>query len=86
MKALSHVYSSLYTTTALVKTRKKIWETFLDQLEKFDDIEDADLANLRDNLAKLSGYVLNGRANRRQLAMFKGKSLNFECMKEAIIV
>ena len=84
----SRIQLSVHYESLSPNTRLKVWGNFIDRLETFD--EDIDIEDLRKNLAKLSKYKLNGREIRnvvttaRQLAMFRGTPVDFECLKHVV--
>lgn len=71
--------------------RLRIWENFLDRLERIDT-DSIDLADIRDHLDDLSKEEMNGRQIRnaittaRQYAKWKNQSLTYTYLKEVIEV
>lgn len=72
-------------------SRGRVWENFINRLETFKS-DDIDIRDLRRHLNDLAHYKMNGRQIRnavttgRQLAMFKKKPLDYECLKHVINV
>jgi hypothetical protein len=70
--------------------RRQVWESFIRNLESVD--EPSSIDDIKSHLADLSSYSMNGRQIRnvintaRQLARFKGESLEFEHLRRVIKV
>ena len=72
--------------------RLRIWENFLNRLEKFGDDDKVDIADLRDHLEDLKEEKMNGRQIRnaittaRQYAEWKGSTLTYKHLSDVIEV
>lgn len=86
----SRIQLALHYPSLDAPSRRKIWRNFLDMLH--DDNENVDFDDIIAHMDQLSGYEVNGRQIRnalttaRQLALFEGETLDWDCIKDSIEV
>ncbi|KAK1768244.1 hypothetical protein QBC33DRAFT_50082 [Phialemonium atrogriseum] len=87
----SRIQLALHYPTLGPYQRLRIWENFLDRLEKFED-DSVDIADLRDHLDDLKREEMNGRQIRnaittaRQYSKWKEQTLTYAHLKDVIEV
>lgn len=87
----SRIQLALHYDKLTQTSRLRVWENFIDRLESFK-LANINIHDIRKHLIELSSIELNGREIRnavttaRQLAMFKNKPLDFDCLKHVIEV
>jgi hypothetical protein len=87
----SRIQLALHYERLTHSSRERVWENFLNRLESFQSV-DIDVRDLRRHLKELANFEMNGRQIRnavttgRQLAMYQGKPLDFDCMRHVINV
>lgn len=87
----SRIQLALHYPTLGPYQRLRIWENFLDRLEKFED-DSVDIADLRDHLNDLKEEEMNGRQIRnaittaRQYSKWKEQTLTYAHLKDVVEV
>jgi AAA+ superfamily predicted ATPase len=87
----SRIQIALHYEKLSQSSRKKVWENFIAHLKSLE-IDGIDIDDLISNLGNLSKFDLNGREIRnaittaRQLAMYKKKPMDYQCLEHAIKV
>jgi hypothetical protein len=87
----SRIQIALHYEKLSQSSRKRVWENFIAHL-KILEIDDINIDDLVSNLGNLSKFDMNGREIRnaittaRQLAMYKKKPMDFQCLQHAIKV
>jgi MoxR-like ATPase len=86
----SRVQVALHYEYLSRKSRKKIWNKFLDRIEDEDD--DAEVDKIRKRIDELANHEMNGRQIRnaigtaRQLALYHKQPLDWSHMESAVQV
>jgi hypothetical protein len=87
----SRIQLALHYENLTRNQRRTIWENFIKRLEHIEQ-DNVNTRNLREYLDELAGHDMNGRQIRnalttaRQLALYKGKQMDYSLLKHAITV
>ncbi|KAK2878123.1 hypothetical protein FQN49_001122 [Arthroderma sp. PD_2] len=87
----SRIQLALHYPSLGPKERSRIWRTFIDRLDSFED-DEVDIEDLRSNLNQLKQEKMNGREIRntittaRQYSRWKGTALTYTLLKDVIDV
>jgi hypothetical protein len=87
----SRIQLALHYENLTHNQRRTIWENFIKRLEHIEK-DNVNTRNLREYLDELAGHDMNGRQIRnalttaRQLALYKGKQMDYSLLKHAITV
>ena len=87
----SRIQLALHYENLTRNQRRTIWENFIKRLEHIEK-DNVNTRNLREYLDELAGHDMNGRQIRnalttaRQLALYKGKQMDYSLLKHAITV
>lgn len=87
----SRIQLALHYEKLTQSSRKRVWENFINRLKSFET-DGIDIDNLWSHRNDLSKFDMNGREIRnavttaRQLAMYKGKPLDFISLRHVINV
>ena len=87
----SRIQLALHYENLTLNQRRTIWENFIKRLEHIEK-DNVNARNLREYLDELAVHDMNGRQIRnalttaRQLALYKGKQMDYSLLKHAITV
>jgi hypothetical protein len=87
----SRIQLALHYENLTRNQRRTIWENFIKRLEHIEK-DNVNARNLREYLDELAAHDMNGRQIRnalttaRQLALYKGKQMDYSLLKHAITV